>query len=242
MSGWRRYLDRILTRLEVRLGRPTLADLTRQDRLWDYAEASRQVDWDAEADLDALRAAMALRATDSEAAFQALLELAEAGSVVAMVEVGESFFWDRREAGGVEQAEKWLRLADQLGSRRALLSYGTLLLWERDLLGAEAVFSKGAAADWSPAIFRLAKLRLDHPRGPDARAEGFHLLERATAMGHPAAKRRLGREMALGRLGWRNIIRGFRMSLEYIHDASEAWRSQEAEAAARLTASGETVH
>ncbi|THD81763.1 MAG: hypothetical protein E7812_02795 [Phenylobacterium sp.] len=226
-------------RLERWAGGPTKADLHRQYSGWDYAQADSHTDWDAEP--DGLRSALELRATDRPAAFKALLSLAEAGSVVAMVCVGERYFWERETAADSGHAEAWLKRAYEHGSLRALLSYGTILVWEGDTEAAEKVFRRGAAADWAPAIYQLASLRLKRPASREARDEGRALLERAVALGHPAAKWRLARDMARGRFGVRRIPRGHGLLWGCVKEALAAWAVQN-KAVVRKTASGETLH
>ena len=223
-------------RLE-REGRPTSSDLKRKATLWEYEQAENDPEWDDEARAEALTAAFARRESDPSGAFAACLELAEAGSRTAMVEVGEGFEIGRRTTRDIEKAEMWLRRAYELGSQRAVLSYGGLLTRHADLAGAERVFRPAAAEGWAPAVYRLASILLRRDGDPVSIEEGRALLEQAAALGHPGAKVHLGREMILGRYGLARVPHGFRLLMAYINEVMA-----EAGTVVRRTPSGETLH
>ena len=186
--------------------------------------------------------ALALRSTDPVAAFGSLIDLAREGSPIAMNEVGECYYWGRLGVAPDElRAEVWLKKAFEAGSLRSLLTYGKLLAWRGDMVGAEAVFASAAGEDWAPALYWLASTRLKRSSSPETLAGARSLLERAAAQGHPAARWRLGKDMCRGLYGLHNIPRGFGVLAKYAAETLAAWESRGA-AIPRATSSGETIH
>jgi hypothetical protein len=219
----KRLLERMFTWADRQLGMPTNDDLRHQYTNWDYSQANSEALWAAEENQEALQAAMLMRENDPTSALVALRELADAGSAIAMNEVGEIYHWGRGVGVNEGEAEVWLKKACLAGSQRALLTYGRLLLRQGCLFEAEAVFKAGADAGWPPAIYWLASTQLRLQQKSRARSDTKRLLEMAVAMGHPAARWKLGRAMAWGRFGLRDIPRGMSMIFSYaLERASEA--------------------
>ena len=149
--------------------------------------------------------------TDAEGAFQSYLALAEAGSVWCM----EMVAWHYRTGTGVstdfEQAQQFYRRAISGGSWMATLGYARLLEAHGYHETWEEVLEDGVRSNFIPACFWLAWLR--YRRSPDRATcrEIRPLLEHAAKEGHPAAKIILGRLMAKGKFGFREIPAGLRL-------------------------------
>ena len=237
MSKLEHFVERLFARLDKRLGLPTSNQMRRDNTAWEYAQANTPALWDAEENPQALRGAMDMRRTDPAAALVFLRDSAEAGSAIAMNQVGEIYFWGDGVEVDQNEGETWFNRAYLAGSQRALLTYGKLLVRRGDLAKAEQVFKAGADAGWLPAIYWLAKIRLDISQDATAREHARFLLERAAAMGHPTARWRLGKDMTWGRFGLHRIPRGLSILVAYSWDMlSEEERKN------RPIPTGETLH
>jgi hypothetical protein len=178
---------------------------------------------------------------DSATGFVACLELAGAGSAVAMNAVGEAYCLGRGVAPDETKGEHWYGLAYRAGSRQALLNYGHMLTRRGDLAGAEAVFRKGASQGWSAAIHRLATIQLEQGGAAGREMEARLLLQQAAAPGNPAARWEFVQLMLRARFGLRNIPRAVAMTWAIAMElvvASEAERF----VPEPTTKSGETLH
>lgn len=193
------------------------------NRRWEYGQADASEAWDSEPNLEALRAAVAESERAPEEAFDRLLALAQEGSVVATVVVGEAYYWGIGTAVDPTEAENWLRKAYELGSRRGLLSYGRVAYRRHDWADAERIFRKGADAGWPEAKYRLADAMWHRAPGNDAPGEVWTLLEDAATAGHPFAREWHGVEMARGRHGLASVPRGLRLLWTSIREVRKAW-------------------
>lgn len=198
--------------LDRKFGRePHFAERWRQERKWEYEQADRQ-SWDNEPDRTGLTEALTLNLTNPDGAHALLLALAHSGSPRATNALGEHYLFGRGAPKDAKEAEAWFKRAFELGSRRGLLNYGRALYRRRDFDAATAVFERGAAEDWSPALFWLARsevLRLGLRRG---KGRVKRLLERAAEQGHVSAGSYLGAMMAFGVFGLRHILEGIRLT------------------------------
>jgi len=197
------------------MGMPTLADIRRLTRNWDYAQANDQSVLDNDPQKDRVTEAVELLDADPHAAFRILLDLAEQGSVWSMLKVGECYRRGRGVPADASLAEDWIRRAYEGGSQRALLIYGDLLASRGDLDGSESVFSAGTDCDWAPAFYWLARRRLDRGNTRGTLLQVRPLLERAAELGSPQAKWVLARNMLWGRFGLREIPRGHNLMREF---------------------------
>lgn len=78
----------------------------------------------------------------------------------------------------------------------------------------ERTLENGVASDFVPAYFWLAWFRYQQSKTTKVRREVRPLLEYAAIKGHPEAKLLLARWMVLGKLGLRDIPRGFRLAVQ----------------------------
>ena len=214
----------MLNRLREALDLPSDDFQRAFSRRWEYERADTSAAWDSEPNFDALSAALAQYEEVPEA-FANLLDLAKAGSVVAMTAVGEAYYWGSGTPADSTEAENWLRKAFELGSRRGLLSYGRFLYLRDDLAAAEQIFRKGAAAGWPEAQYRLAEIMMQRaPKSPPA--EVGALIEAAAQAGHPFARQWQGRAMVRGRYGVTKLPKAFRLLWAVRREVRRAWELQ----------------
>jgi len=127
-----------------------------------------------------------------------------------MGKVGYLFYKGIGVARDAERAEYWYRRGYEAGSTRAMLDLGKVLAARGDIIGAEEVFSRGAADNWGPALFWLAWYRMKRRLGR-GRDQTLALLERAATKGSPAAKWILARSLSRGRFGIGGVPRGLKL-------------------------------
>jgi len=187
----------------------------RRWRAWETAQVDDQELWKKDPHANKAAKAFALHDIDWPRAFPMLLDLAQRGSVWSMTRVAYCYFRGLGVSPDLVEAENWYRRAYEAGSQRALLDYGRLLARRGEFVRREAVYRAGAARDWAPASYLLARLLIERSNTPKAYLEARPLLERAAVQGSPAAKWWLARYMARGRFGIREIPRGIRLAIDY---------------------------
>lgn len=192
------------------------------NRRWEYEQADMSTAWDVEPDFEVLSAALAEYEVTPEA-FVRLLDLAAMGSVVAMIAVGEAYYWGSGTLADPIEAEQWLRKAYELNSRRGLLSYGRVLYLRNDLAAAEQIFRKGANASWPEAKYWLALVLAHRAPAKKRPAEMWTLVAEAAEAGHPFARQWHGNAMARGRYGMARVPRGFRLLWTTLREVRVAW-------------------
>lgn len=181
---------------------------------WDYAQANDREIWDRESEKDRIKEAADVRRINPVASFELLSELAERGSLWSMLRVASAYEDGIGVARNPVAAEEWYRRAYEGGSERALLCYARLLGLRGDLSKCEEVYSVGAARDFAPALYWLARNRLRRFPNRRTRLEVRPLLERATAKGSLNAQKLLARKMLGGQFGLREIPRGLQLTLD----------------------------
>lgn len=143
------------------------------DRLMDNDELRNK-----EPRLDELDGAQALVATDFSGARAKFEELANQGSVLAMVHLA----FAHSERGEMEQAKYWYRKAYQSGSSNALFCLATVSYHEGDIAEAEKLWSDGVSKNDGPSMFPLAVIYLDSAdEGKNSHAK--RLLEKGHDLG-----------------------------------------------------------
>jgi TPR repeat protein len=148
-------------------------------------------------DLEGLKAAQDLLATDISNGRTALEVLARRGSVLAMLALATSF--QRANPPNLLHAEPWFRAAYERGALTAFLGLVTCLYRRGELVAAENISTEGAARGDAVAMGWLAhlKLRRDMANLPEAVA----LLREAAAQGQVRASMQLAHLEIRGRLG-----------------------------------------
>ncbi len=167
--------------------------------------------------------AYAIQNTNPVRAYEQFKMLAEKGAPQAMFQLG----WAYQKGIGVPtsmvQAEHWFRLAYEKGltddKKVAALFLGKLFLVQNAYAKAHEMFASGAAMDYPPAIYRLARLYRDGlgvDKQPDKARE---LFEKASALGNVFARKSLALQLLSGQFGFLNIFRGFGLLLHSLMDA-----------------------
>lgn len=187
------------------------AEISRQWRAWDYAQANDRQIRDADPEQDQVTDAASLLDRDPDRAFFLLLTLAQQGSVWAMVNLGWCCAVGCGAPTNATDAEYWYKRAYDAGCDRALLDYAGMLERRGALHLAQEVYAAGAARGWAPAIFHAVRLDLRDAKTLEARLRQKPNLERAAALGSPAALFLLTKYMVRGRFGVRNVAGGLRL-------------------------------
>ncbi len=197
--------------LNAKIGAPSREAIWRDWSAWDYAQA----DDDDLRDNDPFRTqradAVALLDVDRTRGFAMLVDLAERGSVPSMDRVGWCYFRGFGVAADAEKSEDWYRRAFEAGSMQGLLNYGRVLARRGDVETRERIYAAGAARDWAPASYLLAQVLVERSQTRQTFLKARPLLERAAALGSPAAKWWLVKYMIHGRFGIREIPQAFRL-------------------------------
>ncbi len=176
---------------------------------WEY--------WEKEPDLKQLWIVQEMRKTDPARAIEGLRALAEKGSSRSMLHLGWSYQKGIGVPADMAQAEKWFRLAYEKGpakiKKEAAYFLGWIYFLRNDYAKAHELFSAGAAMDYPPAIYRLARMYRDGlgvEKQPD---KARQLFEKASALGNLFAKRGLALQLLSGHFGFMNILRGLGLLL-----------------------------
>lgn len=217
---------RLINRMDAMFGFPSDEAIRRRCRAWDYAQANDTAVWERERDKAGVRDALATLERDPTAGFAALKALAEEGSVWCMERLGRCYYQGVGVAVDENKAEEWCRRAFEGGSQRALLDYGRFLALRDDFPACEEVYGVGAAADWGPALYWLARSRLNRSRSPATALQVRPLLERASVECSPAAQWLLGWLMGRGKYGWREMWGGLRMLVSFRNRMLDAFEKE----------------
>jgi TPR repeat protein len=205
--------------LSTKLGLPALRDQVAAARLaWDYALCNDVAITASDPCMDRVRQACALLDVEPDPAFAALLTLADGGSVWSMLNVGWCFEVGRGAVASEHDAEAWYRRASERGCDRAALEYGRLLGLRGAMDLERAAYAEGVARGWAPALYRTAKLGLQHARTASERRQWLPMLQQATDLGSPSAKAWLARGMSHGWFGLWRIPAGFYLGFQIVNE------------------------
>ena len=151
---------------------------------------------------------------DPTSAFRLYREVAEAGSVWSLGRVGWHYWTGTGVAADPQSALDYYHRAICGGSWGATIHYARLLAELGHHADCEQVLMEGVASGFVPAYFWLAWLRYQRSETATVRREVRPLLDHAASRGHPEAKLLLARWMMLGKLGPRDIPRGWKWAVE----------------------------
>ena len=153
--------------------------------------------------------ASAIEETDP-AAFRLYVEAAEIGSAWSMGRLGWQYETGTAVAPYADKALEYYHRAICAGSWMATIHYARLL----EKLGhhdhCDRVLKDGVASDFVPAYFWLARLRYKRSKNGKVCRDVRPFLEYAAIRGHPGARVTHAQWMIWGRLGLREIPRGFK--------------------------------
>ncbi len=151
---------------------------------------------------------------DPASAFRLYREAAEAGSVWSLERVGWHYWTGTGVAADPHIALEYYYRAICGGSWGATIHYARLLaeLGRHD--DCERALMDGVNTGFVSAYFWLAWLRYKRSGTAKVRREVRPLLDHAATRGHPKAKLLLARWMMLGKLGLRDVPRGWRWAID----------------------------
>jgi len=194
-----------------------MANFWARTHVWQSSQANDWAIWERDPLKEQMKEAITAFNVDANAGFRRVLALAEQGSVWNMLQVANFYLHGVGIRRDPDVAEEWWRRAFEGGSERAQLYYGKSLWMRGDYAKCEEVFSVGAAKDWAPALYWLARCRLRRCDNPETLREVRPMLELASEKGSLAARYLLARRMLRGRFGLREIPRGWRLMSGVIH-------------------------
>ncbi|QGM44966.1 tetratricopeptide repeat protein [Methylocystis heyeri] len=187
------------------------------------------IDWEREPDIEALRKAYSRLEGDRAGAIAILKDLAERGSIASIWYLADAYL-EENSKSGISQAQFWLARAEDAGWIQASYRLGRIAFQEKDYKAAFDAFSRGAATNYTPAIYRLAMMYKEGLSTKRDFIEAKRLLEVAAQRGHLFAKRDLAGIYLSGALGWQAAICGFLMLLKLLFELlgialTFGWRS-----------------
>jgi TPR repeat protein len=174
------------------------------------------IDWDSEPNLNALREAHSLLKTNADVARQRLEQLADSGSIASMWYLGDAYATGRFFPKELDKARTWFRRAEEAGWTPASFMLGRTYYELKDYKSAFESFSRSAAKDYVPGVYRLAMMYGDGLGVNKNQLECRRLLEIAVSRGHLFAKRDLASLYTSGAFGWGSVLRGVSISFSLL--------------------------
>ncbi len=175
---------------------------------WDNEQIDDWAIWEADPKKDAFLEARGLLKSDPKRGFDALLVLAEQGSVLGMAEVGRCFFEGIGVPSDPERGEHWFGRACDGGSQYALLHLAEHYARLRDFDKCYQVALRGHERAFVPAVYLLGWVVLARSKTRAGRLQARPSIEWAAEQGSLAAQWRLSNASIRGRFGAREIPRG----------------------------------
>jgi hypothetical protein len=162
-------------------------------------------------DREQLYEAYRLRKSDPELALHKFRVLAEQGSVMSMIYIGNAY----NRAMGVKidrrEAEKWFRRAAEKGLPLAYHKLGVhYLRMEEDVSKSWEAFEAGASLNYAPSLYVIGKLYISGLGCEKNPTKGAEFLVRAVKLGHLGAKAAYSKYLRLrvSHLGFRAWLYG----------------------------------
>jgi TPR repeat protein len=200
------------------------------DRGEDWAKV-----WEQEPDLIKLRHAYQMLTSEPRRGLSELQELADAGSPMSMVYLGDAFEMGTGTKVDLAEAATWFGRACQAGCADAFTHLGVVQSKLGDRGQAIETFMRGIAAGDRLTVYFLGSLYKNAP-APDRDLEkARELLARAAGWGNVYAQRDLASLLMKGDFGWRNRFRGLRLLLTSVRRALAVIRATDEQVAARST-------
>jgi TPR repeat protein len=185
-------------------------------RDWEYSETGYYdlFDADTEAQRERFRQADSALEISPADAFNDFRELAREGSIVSMHLVAWCYSSGTGVRANSSRARRWYYKAIVAGSWCATIDYARLLDKEGWYAECDEVLNDGIKAGLATSHYWLARLRFQRAPGRATAQAAKGLLEYAVDRGHLGAQVALSNLYVSGRLGLRNIPRGFRLMRE----------------------------
>lgn len=184
-----------------------------EDHWWDKPEAERLI------------AVVDLWDSDPAAAFQSYKELADEGSIHAMIWLGHCYDRGHGTEASFDNAYDSYQRAIDAGSWIATLDKAALLFNHERFDECEACLKEGIECEFIPAFYWLAWYRIKRSKTLATYDSVKPLLTRAASEGHPQARGFLAISMMLGKFGWREIPLGIKKTREELSQFSK-WRDE----------------
>jgi TPR repeat protein len=172
------------------------------------AISSNSDEFQGEPDLAALSAAHELLKKEPERALPILAKVADEGSLLSMIYLGDAYRKGIGVSVDIAEAKKWLRRATDAGSRVAPHQLGLVHLDLKEYQQAEEMFRLGASWHYLPSLYRLGVMFADGVGTTPQPVLAREFFESASSRGHVFAKRRLASMLLRGSGGSVNIPRG----------------------------------
>lgn len=176
----------------------------------EHAGDGREV-WDREPDLSKLHGAYHALKSEPARGLTELRELAELGSQMSMMYLGDAFAKGFGAEVDLAQAASWFSRAGEAGYVPAFTHLGRVLSKMGDYAGAQDAFTRGVAAGDRLSVYFLGSLYKDAPAPYRDFEEAYALLTRAAQWGNVYAKRELASLLMGGHFGTLNRLRGLRL-------------------------------
>lgn len=167
-----------------------------------------RVDWKSEPDMNALVSAHALLLRDAPLAETRLRNLADQGSVAAMIYLADEYAHARSLAQNPAAAETMYKRLVEVGWLPAHHHLACLSFKRGAYQEAFSYLEIPVEAGYPPSMYRLALMREKGWGCPVDIAGASVLLKEASNRGHLFAKRELARFYLLGRFGIRRVPKG----------------------------------
>ena len=167
-----------------------------------------QINWSDEPDLPRLRLAYLLLTTEPARGIAELTILADMGSFMSMIYLGDAYSFGQNATKNLGEAEKWYVRAISSGQPRAQYSLGRFYLELGRDVEARQAFIAGAASDYVPAIDFLGRMYAYGKGGEKNLEKAEELLKYAYKKGSLIAKGALGRVLIRSYFRPLRIIRG----------------------------------
>jgi TPR repeat protein len=216
------------------------SDVWRRIYDWDRAAAGDIDKWWDEPHFVRLQAVASLWDDQPEAAFQNYKELADLGSVHALIWLGHCYARGHGTEVSFDNAYDSYDRAISAGSWLATLEIAELLFDYGCDEECISFLEHGVESDFIPASFWLARYKIKRSWSRKTFEAVRPLLVSATKNGHPGAEALLAAVMILGRYGIREMRTGWRLMdkvIERREHAEEAERkAEEAEQMATTSA------
>jgi len=156
-------------------------------------QGKTEAEWHAEPDLEELGAAYALLRVSPANAVSRLHALAERGSVMSMIYLGDAYASGKGAIRDLDKAQKWYQQATDYGSVRAAYILGRLYLTLKRYDEARKAFKLAAARDFAPAAHILGRMYWAGTGGEKRIDKAIEHLEHAADLGSVPARGLLGR-------------------------------------------------
>jgi TPR repeat protein len=177
-----------------------------------------KTNWENEPDIDNLRRMYDLFKTEPGKAVAGLEALANRRSMMSMWYLADAYCMGTYVPKDIGMAKYWYSQADLMGSAEAALCLGRICIEQGNNDEALAAFTRGANREYSPAIYRLAKMYQDGLGTKKDMNRCRALLEKATSKGHVFAKRDLATLYIRGDFGPMFVIRGLALFASLVID------------------------